>query len=81
MADASASPTRGSTGPYHHGGRSYYQWMARGRSLVRDVLPLLEAAGIAELDAHAAERLEAMRERYRSFIERERAALRDRSPE
>ena len=22
-------------GPYHHGGRSYYQWMARGRALVR----------------------------------------------
>ena len=30
-------------GPYHHGGRSYYQWMARGRTLVDDVLPLLEA--------------------------------------
>ena len=23
-------------GPYHHGGRSYYQWMARGRVLVED---------------------------------------------
>ena len=23
-------------GPYHHGGRSYFQWMARGRALVRD---------------------------------------------
>ncbi len=64
-------------GPYHHGGRSYYQWMARGRPLVRDVLPLLERAGVEDLDAHAAARLEAMRERYRSFIERERAALRD----
>ena len=30
-------------GPYHHGGRSYYQWMARGRALVQDLLPLLEA--------------------------------------
>ena len=29
-------------GPYHHGGRSYYQWMARGTALVEDVLPLLE---------------------------------------
>ena len=29
-------------GPYHHGGRSYYQWMARGSVLVRDVLPVLE---------------------------------------
>ncbi len=68
-------------GPYHHGGRSYYQWMARGRALVRDVLPLLEEAGVAELDAHAADRLEAMRERYRAYIERERAALRGQSAE
>jgi hypothetical protein len=64
-------------GPYHHGGRSYYQWMARGRALVRDVLPLLEEAGVAELDTHAAGRLEAMRDRYRGFIERELAGLRD----
>jgi len=66
-------------GPYHHGGRSYYQWMARGRALVRDVLPVLEQAGVGGLDTHAAERLEAMRERYGGFIERERAALRARS--
>jgi len=59
-------------GPYHHGGRSYYQWMARGRALVRDVLPLLEAARVEELDAHAADRLAAMRERYAGYIERER---------
>ena len=32
-------------GPYHHGGRSYYQWMARGRALVDDLLPLLEEDG------------------------------------
>src|ERR1700739_5092756 len=30
-------------GPYHHGGRSYLQWMARGTVLVRDLLPLLAA--------------------------------------
>jgi hypothetical protein len=66
-------------GPYHHGGRSYYQWMARGRALVRDVLPLLEHAQIANLDAHAAQRLETMRQRYASYIERERAALGERS--
>jgi hypothetical protein len=65
-------------GPYHHGGRSYYQWMARGRPLVRDVLPLLEDALIAELDAHAAQRLEMMRQRYASYIERERAAVGER---
>jgi len=63
-------------GPYHHGGRSYYQWMARGTTLVRDVLPLLEEAPIAELDGHALERIQTMRERYATFIARERARLR-----
>jgi hypothetical protein len=60
-------------GPYHHGGRSYYQWMARGRVLVRDVLPLLEQELHAGLDGYAAERLQAMRERYAPYIARERA--------
>lgn len=59
-------------GPYHHGGRSYYQWMARGRALVTEVLPLLEAELDAGLDGYAAERLAAMCERYAPFIERER---------
>jgi hypothetical protein len=59
-------------GPYHHGGRSYYQWMARGRALVDDVLPVLESELRPELDGHAAERFQAMRGRYASYIERER---------
>jgi hypothetical protein len=63
-------------GPYHHGGRSYYQWMARGRTLVRDVLPLLESEVHAELDGYAAERLRNMCERYAGFIARERARAR-----
>ena len=63
-------------GPYHHGGRSYFQWMARGATLVRDVLPLLEDAVGDELDGHAAQRLAAMRERYAGYIERERTRLR-----
>lgn len=62
-------------GPYHHGGRSYYQWMARGTALVRDVLPLLERRIDSDLDGHAAERLGAMRRRYAAYIERERARL------
>jgi hypothetical protein len=60
-------------GPYHHGGRSYYQWMARGRVLVTDVLPLLEEELGGGLDTYAAERLAQMRERYAGYIERERA--------
>src|ERR1700756_1231402 len=45
-------------GPYNHGGRSYYQWMARGRTLVQDLLPLLEAHLDPSLDRHAAERFD-----------------------
>ncbi len=63
-------------GPYHHGGRSYYQWMARGAALVRDVLPLLEEELDDALDAHAADRLQTMRDRYAAYIARERARLR-----
>lgn len=59
-------------GPYHHGGRSYYQWMARGRALVRDVLPVLEEGLGPHLDGHAAHRLEQMRRRYADYITRER---------
>jgi hypothetical protein len=41
-------------GPYHHGGRHYYQWMARGRYL-RDTLAPLIAGRLDELDSYAAE--------------------------
>lgn len=60
-------------GPYHHGGRSYYQWMARGTVLVRDLLPLLERELHRGLDVHAAERLHAMCDRYSAYIARERS--------
>jgi hypothetical protein len=60
-------------GPYHHGGRSYYQWMARGRALVDDVLPVLEEALVPRLDGHASARFEAMLERYSGYIARERS--------
>ena len=60
-------------GPYHHGGRSYYQWMARGRALVQQVLPLLEEELRPELDGYAAARFQLMRERYAEFIARERS--------
>jgi hypothetical protein len=58
-------------GPYTHGGRSYYQWMARGRALVEDVLPLLVSGITPELDGHAADRFAEMLERYQGFIRRE----------
>jgi hypothetical protein len=61
-------------GPYGHGGRSYYQWMARGTALVDDVLPVLDQEDIAALDAHAGARLAEMRSRYGAYIERQRSA-------
>jgi hypothetical protein len=47
--------------------------MARGAALVEDVLPVLDEAVTADLDAHAATRLAAMRERYADFIARAEA--------
>ena len=57
-------------GPYHHADRSYYQWVARGPALVEDLLPVLDELVVAELDAHAAGRLQEMRERYAPYIAR-----------
>ena len=50
-------------GPYDHGGRRYYQWMARGEFLERELVPLV-ASHFAHLDDYAAERFRSMCERY-----------------
>lgn len=60
-------------GPYQHGDRAYYQWMARGRPLVQELLPVLESEIAADLDGYAAERLAAMTARYATYIARARA--------
>jgi hypothetical protein len=60
-------------GPYHHGNRHYFQWMARGEGLVGDLLPLLERHITPELDAHAHERLTGMTADYAEAIARLRA--------
>jgi hypothetical protein len=57
-------------GPYHHGERSYFQWMARGQALVEDVLPVLDATLTPDVDGYAAERLGEMRSQYADFIVR-----------
>lgn len=64
-------------GPYHHGERSYFQWMARGQALVAEVLPVLEEVISADVDEPAASRLAEMRANYAEFIARaeRRAAL------
>jgi hypothetical protein len=56
-------------GPYTHGGRSYYQWMARGGALAEDVLPVVEAALAGGIDAHVSARIAEMRRRYADFFE------------
>jgi hypothetical protein len=50
-------------GPYHHGGRSYYQWMARGEYLRTVIAPAI-AARLPAIDDHAATRFRAMCENY-----------------
>lgn len=50
-------------GPYHHGGRSYFQWMARGEYLRRTVVPLI-AGRIEDLDDYAAGRFQSMCRNY-----------------
>jgi hypothetical protein len=57
-------------GPYNHGGREYYQWMARGRALAEDVLPVVESVLTDEVDAHVAGRVREMRSAYADFFRR-----------
>ena len=51
-------------GPYHHGGRHYYQWMARGAYLRDELVPLLTERLGAELDEHTFRRFVDMKDRY-----------------
>ena len=51
-------------GPYHHGGRSYFQWMARGDFLRQELVPLLDAWLTADLDEKTFRRYREMKDRY-----------------
>ena len=51
-------------GPYNHGGRRYYQWMARGDFLRNQLIPLLDQHLSEQLDAKAARRFREMKTRY-----------------
>jgi hypothetical protein len=57
-------------GPYDHGGRHYYQWMARGAALAEDVLPVVEGVLTDEIDSHVSERIRDMRTKYAKFFAR-----------
>lgn len=52
-------------GPYHHGGRHYYQWMARGVFLRERIVPLLDRYLSRDLDERSWRRYEEMKARYR----------------
>ncbi|MGH9379822.1 MAG: hypothetical protein ACRD2Z_04315 [Thermoanaerobaculia bacterium] len=51
-------------GPYHHGGRSYFQWMARGVFLRQVLVPLLDRRMRPELDGRAWSRYRQMKADY-----------------
>ena len=51
-------------GPYHHSGRSYYQFMWRGTALRYGLIPWLESLPWEEIDGYSYERYRAMKERY-----------------
>jgi len=52
-------------GPYSHGGRNYFQWMARGEYLRQRLVPLLDQHLTPELDERSYGRYQAMKTRYR----------------
>jgi hypothetical protein len=57
-------------GPYNHGGRRYFQWMARGDALAEDVLPVVESVLTADMDDHVLSRIAEMRSHYADFFAR-----------
>ena len=68
-------------GPYNHGGRRYFQWMARGEALVRDLMPILEAELTPDLDLRSYERFRLMCDRYATSIARWRRSAPRSTPE
>ena len=51
-------------GPYTHGGRSYYQWMARGTFLRHELVPVLDRHLTPDLDEWAFQRYATMKATY-----------------
>jgi hypothetical protein len=56
-------------GPYHHGGRDYFQWMARGSFLREELVPLLDQFLSPSLDSHSFGRFQLMKDRYPQLAE------------
>jgi hypothetical protein len=68
-------------GPYHHGGRHYFQWMARGAFLRQELLPILDAHLGEELDGYATSRLQEMEAAYGLGSRSPQASTTDRAGE
>lgn len=51
-------------GPYEHGGRRYFQWMARGPYLREVIVPLLDPVLDPSLDEKSYTRYAAMKAQY-----------------
>lgn len=51
-------------GPYEHGGRKYYQWMARGPYLREVMVPFLDSKLGPHHSARVYQRYQAMKARY-----------------
>lgn len=51
-------------GPYHHGGRHYYQWMVRGKTLHDELWPLVMEY-YSRFDDYVKSRIVTMGKRYK----------------
>jgi hypothetical protein len=56
-------------GPYHHDGRHYLQWMARGSFLRDELAPLLDRHLSPSLDRHSFDRFQLMKVNYPQLTE------------
>jgi hypothetical protein len=55
-------------GPYHHGGRNYFQWSARGRFLRDELVPVLDRYLSPSLDRHSFDRYQRMKAHYPQLL-------------
>ena len=60
-------------GPYHHDGRDYFQWMARGPFLRDELVPWLDRLLEPSLDLHSFGRYQRMKARYPQLADRRTA--------
>ncbi len=51
-------------GPYHHGGRDYFQWMGRGPFLRDELVPILDRYLSPDVDRHSFDRYQLMKANY-----------------